>query len=167
MKRKTFLITISLLFFVTALFGQTSPVQPGGKAVTNFPALRTTNQLFDHKTGSYVGALDHLHLNTPATLQPEPGYSLQGGNGSKTKQHYLDVTILGQNSFGNGLALQTGSQLGFMTTGKTKGGAGKVSIKDTLKKFDLSQPFGPNYFTSKGRDTRNKVWPADLFPPLH
>jgi hypothetical protein len=153
MKRKMFLITISLLFFVAALFGQTSQVQPGVKTGTSFPA--------------YTGSWDKLHFNQPATLLPEPAYSLHGGSASKTKRPYLDAAILAQNRFGNALPLQSGPQVGFTTTAMIKDGAGKVSLKDNLKKFDLSQPFGPDYFMLKNQDAPKKVWPADLFSSLH
>jgi hypothetical protein len=153
MKRKMFLITISLLFFVAALFGQTSSVPSDAKAAPDFSALKTNDHLFDHKTGFYAGALDKLHLNKSATLQPQPAYPVQRApyaSVTKAKQNNHDVAILGQNGLGNGPLLQTGSQLGFMRTAGKKSVGEKVSIKDTLKYIDLSRPFGPDYFSSQG-----------------
>jgi Outer membrane protein beta-barrel domain len=180
--RKMFLITVSLLFF-NVLFSQT-PVQFGLKAGANFSALKTNDQLSDHRRGYYVGALAHIHLNRQFALQPEVSYSSQGAeynSAVKTKLSYINVPVLGQYMFGNGLRLQTGPQVGFLTTAKSKGAGEEATIKSTVKDTDFSWTIGASYLSplrlgidarynlgirdisKNNADMMNRVWQVGLF----
>ena len=183
--RKMFLITISLFFFVSAVFAQLSPLQLGLKAGTNFSALKTDNRLSDHRTGYHVGALAHIHLSSHFALQPEVTYSSQGAeyNTSKTKLGYINVPVLGQYMFGNGLRLQTGPQVGFLTAASSKGASEESIARRSLKDANFSWSFGASYLSkfglgidarynlgltnfSKNDDLKNRVWQAGLFYQL-
>jgi hypothetical protein len=99
-------------------------------------------------TGFHAGGLAHIHLNRHFALQPELVYSSQGaeyGSSSKTKLNYINVPVLGQYMFGNGLRLQTGPQVGFLTTAKSKDASEETSIQNFLKDADFSWSFGAGY----------------------
>jgi hypothetical protein len=184
--RKIALIMLSLLFFVSVVFAQSSNVQFGLKAGANLSALKTGDQLSDHKPGYYVGGLAHIHLSKHFALQPEAVYSSQGAeySTSKTKLNYVNVPVLGQYMFGNGLRLQTGPQVGFLTSAKTKNAGEEISIKNSMKDTDFAWSFGTSYLTKLGlgidgrytlglRDisknaagTKGKVWQLGLFYQL-
>jgi len=180
---RKFILTIVSLFFLSVVLAQTAPVQFGLKAGTNFSALKTDDRLSDHRTGYYVGGLAHLHFNRHFALQPEVTWSSQGAEyrESKTKLHYINVPVLGQYMFGNGLRVQTGPQLGFITTARSKGGAEETINKSWMKDADFSWSFGGSYLSPVGlgidvrynlgltdiskttADIKNRVWQAGLF----
>jgi hypothetical protein len=185
--RKIALIMLSLLFFVSVVVAQSSRVDFGLKAGTNLSALKTGDQLSDHRTGYYAGALAHIHLDKHFALQPEVIYSSQGAeysSTSKTKLNYINVPVMGQYMFGNGLRLQTGPQVGFLTSAKSEGGNEETSIKNSFKNADVSWTFGASYLTNIGlgldarynfgindisksnTDLKNRVWQLGLFYQL-
>jgi hypothetical protein len=182
--KKIALITLSLLLFVSVVFAQSSPVEFGLKAGANLSALKTNDQLSDHRTGYYFGGLAHVHLSKAFAVQPEVVYSSQGAeyrSKSKTKLNYINVPVMGQYMFGNGLRLQTGPQVGFLTTAKSKGGDEETSVKSSMKNTDFSWAFGASYLTKLGlgldarynlgltdisktaSDLKNRVWQLGLF----
>jgi hypothetical protein len=183
---KISLIIVSLLFYVSVI-AQSSPVQFGLKAGADLSAVKTGDQLSDHRTGYYAGALAHIHLDKHFALQPEVVYSSQGAeysSMSKTKLNYVNVPVLGQYMFGNGLRLQTGPQVGFLTTAKSKGAGEETSVKSSMKNTDFSWVFGASYLTKPGlgldarynfgindisknnADLKNRVWQFGLFYQL-
>lgn len=138
-------------------------------------------------TGFHAGGLAHIHLNRHFALQPELVYSSQGaeyGSSSKTKLNYINVPVLGQYMFGNGLRLQTGPQVGFLTTAKSKDASEETSIQNSLKDADFSWSFGAGYLSKQGLgidvrynlgitdiskntvDMKNRVWQVGLFYQL-
>ncbi|HYF32939.1 MAG TPA: porin family protein [Chitinophagaceae bacterium] len=181
--RKMFLITVSLLFFFNVVFSQT-PVQFGLKAGINVSALKTNDQLSDHRSGYYVGGLAHIHLSRQFALQPEVFYSSQGAeynSASKTKLNYINVPVLGQYMFGNGVRLQTGPQVGFITTAKSTGAGEEAIVKSSMKDTDFSWIIGASYLSplrlgidarynlgirdvsKNNADMRNRLWQVGLF----
>lgn len=52
--------------------------------------------------------------------------------------------------FDEGFRLQTGPQLGFLTTAKTKSGDLEVNRKDELSSIDFSWAFGASYLCRQG-----------------
>lgn len=185
MKRKMFLVTISLLFFVMTLFGQTSSTRPGITSETSVSALKKVNQPDVLKAPSDDRLVGGLQLNDDSKFMAiHSQQTTKYSSGSKIGSNHFDVLSPGQNHFNNRLQMQTGSQLGFMKTSGIKGGEGKTRIADSLKFIDLSRPFGPDYFSKQngdndnrynagvsnvmtnGKGIKNRVWPADLFPQL-
>lgn len=87
--------------------------------------------------------------------------------------------------FGNGLRLQTGPQMGFLTAAQYKGAGEEATIKSSLKDTEFSWSFGASYLSRIGlgidarynlgltdisktsADIKNRVWQAGLFYQLH
>src|ERR671938_526606 len=93
----------------------------GIKGGVNFANLRNTtaDNSIGSKTGFNVGGLAHIHLTRAFAIQPEIVYSAQGAeysNGDKLRLNYMNVPVLAQYMFGDGFRLQTGPQLGILTT---------------------------------------------------
>ena len=182
--KKITLLGVSMVFFVSVFFAQSSTVQLGLKAGVNFSALDNAGQLSDHRTGYYAGALAHIHLSRHFALQPEASYSVQGGEyGTVTenKLHYINVPVLAQYMIANGLRLQTGPQLGFLTSAKNESVNEEVTIKPSMKDTDVSWSFGASYVSPVGlgvdaryntgltnisknnSELKNRVWQVGLF----
>ena len=180
--RKIILLTASLCLFTSVVLAQ--QVQFGLKAGANLSALKTGDQLSDHRTGYYAGAFSHLHLNRHFALQPEVMYSSQGAeysSTSKRKLNYINVPVLGQYMFGNGLRLQTGPQVGFLTSAKQESGSEEATIKTSMKSTDFSWSFGAGYLSpvrlgidvrynlglndisKNNTDMKNRGWQLGLF----
>src|SRR3982751_377036 len=90
--KKVTLLTLSLCLLASIVLSQ--PVPFGIKAGANLSALKTGDQLSDHRVGYYAGAFSHLHLNSHFALQPEVMYSSQGAeysSTSKSKLNYINV----------------------------------------------------------------------------
>lgn len=107
---------------------------------------------YDTKAGGHFGGLAHIHLTNMFALQPELVYSMQGGKdgGNELKLNYINMPLLGQFMFGNGFRLQTGPQLGILTTAKSKVGDVEIDVKDDLKAVDFSWVFGASYIFPAG-----------------
>ena len=73
---------------------------------------------FASKAGLHLGGLAHIHINPHFAIQPELVYSMQGGKdgNEKLKLNYINVPILLQYMTNEGFRLQTGPQLGFLTS---------------------------------------------------
>jgi hypothetical protein len=137
------------------------------------------------KAGLNIGALAHIHLNENWAVQPEAVFSMQGAefpNGIKVKANYINVPVLGQYMFANGFRLQTGPQLGILTSVETKTGDAEQDSDDSYKKTDFGWSFGAGYLTKSGlgvdarynlgisdiskteaNDLKNRVWQFGLF----
>lgn len=183
---KTITLTgVVLLFFANVIFAQRSPVQLGVKGGVNFATLeRADNNSADHRTALYAGALAHIHIGHNFALQPELMYAAQGAeynDNSRDKLAYVNVPVLGQYMFSNGLRLQTGPQIGLLASAEAATGNHETDLKSSLKKTDLSWSFGTSYLTRFGlgidarynlgltdiskdnSDLKNRVWQVGLF----
>jgi hypothetical protein len=181
--KKRFLGLLCLCFPACILFAQHS-VQYGLKGGLNLAALNVNGDSTDHRTGFHLGGLAHIHINPQLALQPEVMYSSQGaenGNGSETKLNYINIPVLLQYMFGDGWRLQTGPQLGILTSAKAQSGNTETTITGNYETADVSWAFGVGYLTrsrlgvdvrynlglsdvSKGAaDVKNRVWQLGLF----
>ncbi|HYE55326.1 MAG TPA: porin family protein [Chitinophagaceae bacterium] len=182
--KKIVLVTLTFLLFSGITLAQRS-VQFGLKGGANFSTLHSDgNGNADHRTGFHAGALAHIHLGSRFALQPEVMLSAQGAeysNNRKDKVNYINVPVLGQYMFANGLRLQTGPQVGFLTNAESKNGNVEIDFENSLKNADLSWSFGAGYLTRSGLgfdarynlgltdiskangDLRNRVWQVGLF----
>lgn len=183
--KKITLTGVMLLFFATVTFAQQSPVQFGLKGGVNFSTLNSDgNNNADHRTAFHAGALAHIHLSPNWALQPEVMYSAQGAEYSNNRRdqiNYINVPVLGQYMFANGLRLQTGPQISFLMDADSKNGNHESDFKSSLKKTDLAWTFGTSYLTRSGlgidarynlglsdiskanTDLKNRVWQVGLF----
>src|SRR5688572_8721722 len=81
---------------------------------------------YESKTGVHLGGLAHIHISRHFALQPELVFSMQGGEDEsedlKLKLNYVNIPLLAQYMTADGFRLQTGPQLGILTTAKSKFG---------------------------------------------
>jgi Outer membrane protein beta-barrel domain len=152
MKKIILMGTVCLLvnYVVNA---QVAHAQFGLKAGVNFANIHVKDaEGYDSRTGFYVGGLAHVHITRYFALQPEVIYSTQGAEiGSlKRKQDYINVPVLAQYMVNNGFRLQTGPQVGFLTSAKNKTGDVEVDIKDQLNTVDFAWAFGASYLSKTG-----------------
>ena len=166
-------------------------VQFGVKAGVNLANLnQDPSPDTKSKAGLNIGALAHIHLNQNWAVQPEAVYSMQGAeysNGTKIKINYVNIPVLAQYMFANGFRLQTGPQLGILTSSKVQYGDGgtEVDSDNQYKSTDFSWSFGAGYLTKSGlgvdarynlgisdisktdpADLKNRVWQFGLFYQL-
>lgn len=183
--KKITLLGVLTLFFVTVTFAQQSPIQLGVKGGANFSTLKENESTSaNHRTAFHAGALAHIHVSSHFAIQPEVMYSAQGAeysNNRKDQLGYINVPVLGQYMFANGLRLQTGPQIGFLVNAEAKNRHTETDFENTLKKTDFSWSFGTSYLThsrigidarynlgltdisKNNRDLKNRVWQVGLF----
>lgn len=148
-------ITVSkklvLLFLAACTLGTANAqIQFGVKAGANFATLTNT-------TGSKTlvnfngGALVKIPLAGALSLQPEAVYSGQGvkGDGGSMHLNYINIPVLPTYTLPVGVFFQTGPQLGFLLSAKTKiDGQPDQDVKPFLKSTDFSWAFGAGYLIS-------------------
>lgn len=181
--RKITLTILMLLLVATVSFAQQAPVQFGFKGGVNLSTLKNNGTTADHRTSLHAGALAHIHLGRYFALQPEVMYSAQGAeysNNRRDKLNYINVPVLAQWMMG-GWRLQTGPQIGFLTSAKSENNNQETNFRNTLKSTDLAWSVGTGYLTRSGvgidaryniglRDIsknnsnlRNRGWQVGLF----
>lgn len=133
-------------------YAQTSNVQFGVKGGVNLSSVQTPDLTSNSKTGYHAGLFTHIHLNKNFALQPEVLYSTQGGeyNNVKLKTDYVSIPVLGQYMFGNGFRIETGPQIGFLTSADIEVGNNKTAAKDFLNTTEFSWAFGAGFLTKSG-----------------
>lgn len=111
---------------------------------------------YETRAGLHVGGLAHIHINRNWAVQPELVYSMQGakrevsGDDVEYKLNYLNVPVLAQYMFKDGFRVQTGPQVGFLTSAKTEVGDVEVKAKDNYSDVDVSWVFGAGYLFPQG-----------------
>jgi len=121
------------------------------------------NSGYDSRVGFNFGVLGHVHVKPHFALQPEIVYSSQGatyadGNGNTYyyQLDYINIPVLFQYMFHNGLRLQAGPQLGILVSAKSILDHNSSDLNDT-KSFDVALSFGASYVvpsTGFGVDAR-------------
>jgi hypothetical protein len=149
--KKTFCVTaFTIISFFAARAQET---HFGIKAGVNVSSVDITNgEDFASKAGLHLGGLAHIHITQHFALQPELVYSMQGGKdgNEKLKLNYINVPVLVQYMTQEGLRLQTGPQLGFLTSAKSKIDDVEIDQKDDLNSFDFSWTFGAGFLFPSG-----------------
>ena len=110
------------------------------------------------RLGFNAGVLAHIHIAPQLAVQPEVVYSSQGtkytvGDGEHDLGlGYLNIPVQLQYMFNNGFRLQTGPQLGFLTSVKDKvnGAATGIFTSDDFKAIDFSWSVGLGYQSASG-----------------
>lgn len=164
-KLNAFVVLLLVGLFAAA---QTDP-KFGVKAGLNLSTLNYENNTnTDWRTGFHLGFLSHIHISPAFSLQPEVYYSSQG-----TKQPYLNnqtmnldlryinIPILAQYNFHNGLRLQGGPQVGFLVgvSDKVDGTVQRVYSTSDFNTVDISLPVGLSYlgYSGWGIDARYNI----------
>lgn len=150
----TFLTALLITSAAVAQHGNTPTghVSIGIKGGVNMYNIHNDNDIkYDYKVGYNFGLLGHIHLNKSFALQPELVYSAQGAkymaNNATTNYNlsYINLPVLVQYMFDNGLRLQAGPQVGLLIAAKSKTGSTIVDIKEDLKPIDFSLSIGAGY----------------------
>ena len=136
--------------------------------------------------GYHAGILAHCHLSTNLAVQPEVLFSSQGAqypNFGKEKINYLNVPVLAQYMFDQGVRIETGPQVGFVTSAKLeRSSGGTTDVKYQLKNADFAWAIGIGYLSKVGLgidarynlgltniskdnqfNVKNRVWQFGLF----
>lgn len=142
----------------------TGHINIGIKGGLNVYNVHNDNNIkYDPRIGFNFGFLGHIHLNNQFAIQPEIVYSAQGAmqnvdNGTnKLNLDYINVPVLLQYMFDNGLRLQAGPQVGFLVSAKSKTGNNSIDVKNDMNLIDLALSFGASYVfpaTGLGIDAR-------------
>jgi hypothetical protein len=150
--KKIIIVGVVCLLVNYVAKAQTPDAQFGLKAGVNIANLHVDGGEYDSRTGFYVGGLAHVHITRHFAIQPEVMYSSQGAEiGSiKRTEGYINVPVLAQYMVNNGFRLQTGPQVGFLTSAKNKSGDVEVNIKDQLNTVDFAWSFGASYISKTG-----------------
>ncbi|MFN2396752.1 MAG: porin family protein [Bacteroidales bacterium] len=138
----------------------TGHINIGIKGGVNVYNVHNDNNIkYDPRIGFNFGLLGHIHLNNQFAIQPELVYSAQGAiqtvdNGTnKLNLDYINVPVLLQYMFDNGLRLQAGPQVGFLVSAKSN----SIDVKNDMNPIDLALSFGASYVfpaTGWGIDAR-------------
>ena len=159
---------IGSYFFSNA---QGTHVEFGVKAGVNIATLSSSdNTDFKSKAGLNVGGLAHIHISRFFAIQPEVVYSQQGAKVTvvntefKYKVNYINIPVLFQYMAGNGFRLQTGPQLGLLTSAEVEAGNTTTKNKNDYNSADFSWAFGLGYLSKAklGFDARYNVGISDI-----
>lgn len=162
MKKSVILISALFLLFTA----KAQNVSFGIKGGVNISSLnQNENNPFNSKVGLYLGGLAHAHINETWAIQPEIFYSSEGAKSpnTRTSLNYINVPVLLQYMFANGLRLEAGPQLGFLVSAKSETNNVTVDNKN-FKSTAFSIPLGIGYLTPLGLgfDARAVLGLSDL-----
>ena len=179
------MIVLAVLLVLTVPgFSQRRDVQFGIKAGVNLANFNDNVSTNGSRTGFHGGGLAHIHLNPNWGLQPEILYSTQGAkmSGGHYEIDYINIPILVQYMFRSGLRIESGIQLGLLTSAKFEDHDGDESNqRSDFNSSDISWPIGIGYLTPTGlgfdarynlgltditkggADVKNRVWQLGMF----
>ncbi len=151
--KKTAILISSVFLIFTA---NAQKAHFGVKGGLNVSSLHfEDNTSYDSKIGIYAGLLAHIHASQVWAIQPEVFYSSEGakarvGNSDvKINLNYINVPVLLQYMFDNGVRLEGGPQIGFLVNAKTKTSNATVD-NNNFKSTAFSIPLGVGYLTTDG-----------------
>jgi hypothetical protein len=128
----------------------------GFKAGLNLASVDITNgDDYNSKAGLHLGGLAHIHVTDHFAVQPELVFSMQGGQDDvndniKLNLNYINIPVLAQYMTMDGFRLETGPQLGILTSAKSKTGDVEINRKDDVSTVDFSWAFGLGYLFHSG-----------------
>lgn len=165
---------LSVVIAATVLTGTANAQQAkfGIKGGLNVSDIRHSNGTnYEPVAGFHAGFLAHIHLTKRFALQPEAFYSTNGANyksgplDTRYNLGYIQVPVLLQYMFLNGIRVQAGPQLGFLVNAKSHSGDLKEDFKDDLKTVDFGLTTGASYLVPKtgfGFDARYNIGLSDI-----
>ncbi|MBC8045763.1 MAG: PorT family protein [Fimbriimonadaceae bacterium] len=130
----------------------------GIKGGLNFTTLNSKDDVSDYNflPSYYAGVLAHMHISEDFAFQPELLFSAQGakydilGEKATINLGYINLPLLFQFMFLEGLRLESGPQAGLLIMADSKFLGTTTDIKDDLNALDLSWVFGVGYVTDSG-----------------
>jgi hypothetical protein len=108
------------------------------------------------KIAYHAGVFTGIHVSSKWSIQPEVIYSKQGvrqsvsGSNYDINLDYLNIPLLIQFLFKDGLRLEAGPQFGFLLSAKNKSLGVERDIKSNYKPVDISFPIGLSHFWESG-----------------
>jgi hypothetical protein len=145
--KKLFTLTF-LLLGLSSLSVTAQTLHYGIKAGYNAANIGGDVQDTKSLSAFHVGFLFEVELTDKFSIQPEILYSAQGakyGSGRKTTIDYVNVPILAKYYFIDGLSVEAGPQIGFLTKSEDKWDGETIDYKDETKGIDFSIPVGLSY----------------------
>jgi hypothetical protein len=125
---------------------------------------------YGSKVGFHGGGLAHIHISRSFAIQPEVVFSMQGGerkDEAKFKFNYINIPVLAQYMTQNGFRLQTGPQLGILTSARRveRGGDVERNVKENMKNIDFAWVFGAGFLFpgGVGIDARYNLGLTDIW----
>lgn len=135
-------------------FGQVKYGAKAGLNLANFAGDVDGNKM---KLGIHLGGFADVTLSEQFSFHPELVFSSQGAKSdwefegmsgtAKTNLTYLNLPLLAQYNHESGFFAQTGPQLGFLLSAKSKADGHKEDVKDGFKTIDFAWAFGAGYLT--------------------
>jgi hypothetical protein len=148
---KRLLLLFAVAGSITAAKAQAPHVEFGLKAGVNIATLKVedVDEAYDNRTSLNAGGFAHIHVTNRFAVQPELFFSAQGAESGETQyeMNYLNLPVLAQYMFGNGIRLQTGPQIGYLMKANMEMGDEEMDVKDRFNKTDFSWVFGASYLT--------------------
>ena len=159
----------AIAFCLATITGYSQRVHWGLKAGLNISDIEANGPaILNSRLGFHGGGLAHIHMSKHFAVQPEVVYSNQGADidisDEKYKLGYINVPVMFQYMFNNGVRLQTGPQAGFLIKATRDDGEDETDIKDNFKTFDFAWSFGLGYITKSrlGIDARYNLGLTDF-----
>ena len=132
--------------FLTAGIISQAQITYGVKAGVNFANwVGDDVDNADMKISFHAGGLVNIPVNAMFSVQPEVVYSDQGfkTDEGKLNASYINVPVMFQYNNPSGFYAETGPQIGFLMSAKTKvDGAPDTDVKDLLKSTDFAWGLG-------------------------
>ncbi|MBL7745573.1 MAG: PorT family protein, partial [Chitinophagaceae bacterium] len=105
------------------------------------------------KAGIYFGGFAALELTERLSAKAEMFYSVQGArwddDNEKTMMDYLQIPVLVKYKIASGFYAEAGPQVGFLLKAKDNDEGDEYSIKEFVKKNDVSLVVGAGYDINK------------------
>lgn len=156
MKKTTLILIAFLSFFLSQAQVDDRHMDLGVKGGLNFATFNQTGIKYDTRISWNGGILLHMHFATHWAVQPELVFSSQGAEfdfgGSETtyEYSYLNVPILLQYMFLNGLRIETGPQIGFLTSAEVESNGNEDDVSRNVEDLDFSWALGASFLFKNG-----------------
>ncbi|MTI31600.1 porin family protein [Xanthovirga aplysinae] len=147
---------LALICLLSTWSAKAQEVELGLKGGLNFSTLGENSDNDPLKLGFHAGGYLSVPVSPNFSIQPELLYSQQGEisdwENATYRYDYINVPVMGKIYLTDGLNVQIGPQLGFLTAAKYKTGRNTKDITDEINPLDLSLGFGVGY---EGRSGAN------------
>lgn len=148
--KKLFLFVL----LAAGVFVSNAQLNFGAKAGLNVANI-TGKDVYDYrsKAGVYFGGFASLDLTARLSAKAEMFYSVQGArwddDNEKTMMNYVQVPVLVKYTIASGFYAEAGPQVGFLLKAKDNDEGDEYSIKEFVKKNDVSLVIGAGYDINK------------------
>jgi hypothetical protein len=154
---KYYFLTVIAVLVMSANVCAQKNVHFGIKGGANlFDVYNDNGVNYDYKLGFMGGLVSHIHIGEHFALQPEVLYSRQGarldylGTDARLNLNYINVPVLFQYMFGNGIRLEAGPQVGFMVNSALRNDDYYYSNSGNFNTVDFAAAAGASYVTKPG-----------------